>query len=264
MHFAQLITEPHNNGSLAQFSAWSNISSRIYIWLYITNYASYPNPTPIILKLGQTIQYLASHGVSGIFAEGSYLTSGGDMDAMKDYLVGRMLWDPGLNPDDVITEFLTGYFKAAAPYIREYLEIFQRSAAATGCRVGVHEYWNAPHLDPRSVIEAGTTFKTAVAATTPGTLERNSVDVAKLSVYYVAVIRWDELWGFAEGANLTWPLEPNRTAAWTEFSRIWNETGASSAMEGNFGLADIKKESMKAQGQLWAPTSCPPTCPCGD
>ena len=176
-----------------------------------------------------------------------------------------MLWDPTLDPDAVITEFLVGYFKSAAPYIREYLEIFQRSAEATGCKVGVHEYWNAPHLDPRSVIMAGASFKNAVAATERDTPERRRVEVAKLSVLYVAVIRWDELWGFAEGANLSWPLAPNNTAAWTEFASVWNYTGASSAMEGTFGLVRIKKEALKQGSQsVWMPISCPPTCPCGD
>ena len=40
------------------------------------------------------------------------------MDMLKNYVMGRMLWNVTLNPDDVISEFLTGYFGPAAPFIR--------------------------------------------------------------------------------------------------------------------------------------------------
>ena len=32
------------------------------------------------------------------------------MDTLKDYVMGRMLWNVTLDPDAVITEFLAGYF----------------------------------------------------------------------------------------------------------------------------------------------------------
>ena len=48
--------------------------------------------------------------VARVLQEGSYGTAGGDMDALKDYLVGRLLWDPTQNPQHLIDEFIVGYF----------------------------------------------------------------------------------------------------------------------------------------------------------
>ena len=100
---------------------WAAISNRTYIWNYVTSFGSYIQPFPNWYVLGPNIKYFADHGVRGIFEEGSYGTSGGDMDMLKDYVMGRMLWNVTLNPDDVISEFLTGYFGPAAPFIR-YVE----------------------------------------------------------------------------------------------------------------------------------------------
>ena len=58
--------------------------------------------------IGEDIKFWAKNGVKAIFAEGSYGTSGGDMDALKDYLIGRLLWDPSLEPQALIDEFLLG------------------------------------------------------------------------------------------------------------------------------------------------------------
>jgi hypothetical protein len=47
------------------------------------------------------------------------------MDALKDYVMGRMLWDVTLNPDALISEFLDGYFGTeAAPFVRLSVSVF--------------------------------------------------------------------------------------------------------------------------------------------
>ena len=97
---------------------WAAISNRTYIWNYVTSFGSYIQPFPNWYVLGPNIKYFANHGVRGIFEEGSYGTPGGDMDMLKDYVMGRMLWNVTLDPDDVISEFLAGYFGPAAPFIR--------------------------------------------------------------------------------------------------------------------------------------------------
>jgi hypothetical protein len=324
------LEHPQNAASLAQLRAWANVSQHLYIWGYDTNYASYPQPTPVWFALGPTIKTWVAHGVKGIFMEGSYGTSGGDMDALKDFVVGRLLWDPTLDPDALIDQFLGGYFgKAAAPHVRRYLDIFNASAYACGCRIGVHEYWSAPHLTPLAVIKGGAAFQAAVNATSarrppsacavalgalcgrnrsragadgcefcagqhsaalfaegctlsvvasfchappalmlqaPAAQARvynERLKVAQMSVYYVALIRWKELLAFATTQGLAWPFGNSFTAAWAEFASTWTRVGATMAMEGGFNLADIEKETQKAQ-KPWVAVTCPPTCPCGD
>ena len=136
---------------------WAAISNRTYIWNYVTSFGSYIQPFPDWYVLGPNIKYFADHGVRGIFEEGSYGTSGGeppryrwhlarillktpaiwlrtgDMDMLKNYVMGRMLWNVTLNPDDLISEFLTGYFGPAAPFIRSVERLFIPSLRLSFC-----------------------------------------------------------------------------------------------------------------------------------
>ena len=41
-----------------------------------------------------------SNGVRGIFQEGAYTGSGGEMCELKDYLLGRMMFDPSRNASE--------------------------------------------------------------------------------------------------------------------------------------------------------------------
>jgi hypothetical protein len=50
---------------------------------------------------------------SGVFEEGDDASAGGNMNALKNYVMARVLWDPSLNPDELIHAFLLGYYRSA-------------------------------------------------------------------------------------------------------------------------------------------------------
>lgn len=49
------------------------------------------------------------------------------MNALKNYVIARMLWDPTLDPDDLIDAFLRGYYRSAAPHIRHYMQVMHQA-----------------------------------------------------------------------------------------------------------------------------------------
>ena len=40
------------------------------------------------------------------------------MNALKNFVMARMMWDPSLNPSTLIESFLHGYYYSAAPHVR--------------------------------------------------------------------------------------------------------------------------------------------------
>ena len=50
---------------------------------------------------------------------------------MQDYVIANMLMDVTLDPDELISEFLTAYYKEAAPFVREYMDVMHGSIADT-------------------------------------------------------------------------------------------------------------------------------------
>ena len=54
------------------------------------------------------------------------------MEELKDYIMAEMLFDPTLDPDILIAEFLDGYYGSAAPFIRSYMDTMHASVNETG------------------------------------------------------------------------------------------------------------------------------------
>ena len=65
-----------------------------------TNFGDFISPFPNYFNLGPDVEYLVSNGVRGIFQEGAYTGSGGEMCELKDYLLGRMMFDPSRNASE--------------------------------------------------------------------------------------------------------------------------------------------------------------------
>lgn len=63
-----------------------------------------------------------------MFQQGSG-QSWSDLAELKQYLITKLLWDPGINADSVINRFIKGYYGNAAPYIREYYDLTSRQMA---------------------------------------------------------------------------------------------------------------------------------------
>lgn len=246
-------------------------SSTVYLPLsrnYVTAFDAYIQPFPNWYVLGPNIQYFAAHGVRGIFEEGSYGTSGGettrkcrlrpfpasirassmthsctasgDMDALKDYVMGRMLWNVTLNPDDLIEEFLSGYFGAAAPFIRVYMDTMHGAIADTSYYMHEGVPTDAPFLTPMAVITSAQAFQDALKVVTG--VKKSRVDIAKISIYYTTLLRWDEMQEFAKNESIPWPLEETKQAAWQEFTRMWNIIGIGSTREGSCNFTCFKDQ----------------------
>ena len=56
-----------------------------------------------------------------MFEEGAYRGPGGDSGLLNEYLIGKLLWDPSLNGQELIDGWLTAYYGPAAPYLSAYM-----------------------------------------------------------------------------------------------------------------------------------------------
>jgi hypothetical protein len=110
------LTDTTNKACSDQIIEWANVSSRIFIWDYVTNFNNFIQSFPNYYKMGADIKFFAAHHVTGLFSEGSYASAGGDMDVLKAYVVGNMLMEPGLDPSELISSWLAAYFGPAQPW----------------------------------------------------------------------------------------------------------------------------------------------------
>lgn len=133
---------------------WSRICDRVYIWDYVTNFANYVAPFPNFRVLRENMRFFAENYAVGMYPEGNYTSESGEFGELRAYLLGRLMWDPYMTEeayDGYMDDFLAGYYGAAAPYIREFID-FTLAASEDRC-FGI---WHEDPFDiiPREVYEA--------------------------------------------------------------------------------------------------------------
>ncbi len=103
---------------------WSKICSHLYIWHYIVNFAHYYVPFPNFRALSADLKFYKDIGVEGLFLQGmGHEGGGGEFSLLRPYYVMKLAWDPDQNPDEIIKDFLQGYYGTAWSPIWEYIKL---------------------------------------------------------------------------------------------------------------------------------------------
>lgn len=113
---------PKNAEFLRDLKAWSKLTDNLYVWDYNTNFRHYLMPFANIPALQADLKILRDHHVHSVYAQGAYQGWHGDMAELKNYLAAKWLWNPDLDRETLVVRFLKGYYGAAAPYVKEYLD----------------------------------------------------------------------------------------------------------------------------------------------
>jgi hypothetical protein len=172
--------------------AWSKITNQLYIWHYVTNFSHYLLPFPDFDELAADIPMYRKNGVVGIFLEGDFANGGGGENAeLRSYVMARLLWNPSLEVNSIIEEFMAAYFGKAARPMRAYFDLLHRQVRPAPRGKGQHMwiYTNpgASYLSQDFIAQALKLFREAETAANDDAT-RTRVRKARLSIDYVRLI----------------------------------------------------------------------------
>lgn len=114
-----------NKDFLKELKGWSSLSSNICVWDYCVLFKQYIAPFP---NFGATVQRLhtySSFGVKGVFEEGQYESEWGEFSELRQWILSKLLWDPGQNVDSLASLFIDNYYGDAAPDVFEFYKLTQ-------------------------------------------------------------------------------------------------------------------------------------------
>jgi hypothetical protein len=100
---------------------WGKIAKDIIVWDYVIQFNNLVSPFPNLHVLQPNLQFFADHGVNAMFEQGNREV-GGEFAALRAYMISKFMWNPYENADTVMNDFLRGYYGAAAPSIRSYID----------------------------------------------------------------------------------------------------------------------------------------------
>ena len=115
---------------------WGRASRHLQIWDYTTNFSNFLYPMPTEETLAVNMRTFRNGRVTLMFSEGCG-SSRAEFAELKTYLLGNLSWNPDLNVKSLTDRFFSGYFGAAAPFVREYYDRTRDLATRTGESFGI-------------------------------------------------------------------------------------------------------------------------------
>ncbi|MCK4990623.1 MAG: DUF4838 domain-containing protein, partial [Bacteroidales bacterium] len=129
--------DPQSRNFLEDLENWGEISDNIWVWDYVVHFHGYVSPYPNLHVLQPNIQLFAENNAGAMFQQGD-LYGGGEFSELKAYLIAKLLWDPYMDIDSVMTDFLTGYYGEAGIYIQQYIDILHDASEFYGGKLHHH------------------------------------------------------------------------------------------------------------------------------
>ena len=168
---------------------WGKITKDIIVWDYVIQFNHLLSPFPNLHVLQPNIQFFAKNGVNAMFEQGNREV-GGEFAALRSYVISKLLWDPYLDVDSVMNDFLFGYYGAAGKPIREYIDRMREELikGAKPLRIfGSPNEASATYLTPALIAKYNTLFDEAekLVAGSAEILER--VRIARLPLMYATM-----------------------------------------------------------------------------
>jgi len=118
---------------------WSKLTDDILIWDYTVQFRNYISPFPNLRVLQPNIQYFSGQGVDKMFQQGSG-KSFSEFVELRSYIIAKLLWDPDIDVDKVIDDFIEGYYGVTAPFIRRYIDLLHDNLIESGDGLSIYGY----------------------------------------------------------------------------------------------------------------------------
>ena len=238
--YIQPLDGEQNQKFAADIEGWSKIAKHLFIWDYTTNYNDYLGPHPNLRVLGPNVRFFVQHGAIGLFAEGE----GDDFCELKNWLLMRLMWEPSLDSEVLIDEFVRGYYgEAVAPLIKQYWDILIARAEESKIYLGCFGVTSAKWLDLATLNRVTAIMNQAVEAATrvygPDSIELSRLRKSKMGVDHVWLSRYYPLRCEAREQKLPFLGPKDPLAAAEEFMQLCKRFKTKAAVisqEKNFGL----------------------------
>ena len=173
---------------------WSELTDRIFIWHYGTNYRHYLGPNPNLDGLAKDIKYYADHNANGVMVQCNYQGHGGELAELRQYLCAQLLWDPTQDPMVIREDFCRGYYGNAWEVVIEFLAKMDEFSNTSN---HVFAVWEPQDIMPHDFQEGclKTLERAMMIADTPTV--KNRIEKLMLPFWYLYV-RYPETCGISK------------------------------------------------------------------
>lgn len=218
---------------------WAKISKQLFVWNYVTNFLFTMLPYPNWDGLAKDLRFFANNKVTGIFEQGDNFTNEvGDFVKLRAWLIGKLMWNPELDQDKLMEEFLNGYYGAAGPYLKKYIDLMQKSFLASNERLSSFQHFNHySFLNLDTMNEAQKLFDQAEASVKNDPVLAERLERDRISHELAWIYRYNALKQVAASQKRSFlgPVDPEKFVEYVDakshkynvanFMEQWDGTG---------------------------------------
>lgn len=179
----------HNRPFITDIEKWSKVAPNLYIWDYVVNFHQYVAPFPNFGVLAENIKTFKKYNAIGVMEQAQYQTLGGEFSDMKAWVLSKLLWNPNLDTNALVAQFIEDYYGAAASYVQQYFNLCQ-SLVKENTVMGIYIKESNPLYTDEFVDEARKILDAAKQAVASADEEmRLRVDLVCLQIDYMRMMR---------------------------------------------------------------------------
>jgi hypothetical protein len=227
-----LATGEQNAKFRADVEAWRAVAPRLYIWNYVTNFRHYILPHPNLRSLAPDIRFFVDSHAVGLFEQGDSGCSVGDFVQMRAWVLAHLMWNPALDENALIDEFLNGYYGAAGPRLRRYLDFREDAVAQSGAFLRCYMTDTSAWLSGEQLAQASALYAEAEAAVADQPELARRVRRERLALDHAWLQRWNSLVREAKLKGVPFPGPADPKALAEEFVQLANQYRAGQYREG--------------------------------
>lgn len=233
-----IASDPTSKSFRYDMEQWAKLTDNILVWDYIIQFKNLVSPFPNLHVLQPNIQYFVDNNVVALFEQGNR-ESGGEFADLRAYMISKLLWNPNLNVDSLITDFTNGYYGDAGVHIKDYISTLTANMTASGDELRI---FGSPcdavgsYLSPEKMAAYQAIFDSAEAsvASNPDYLYR--VQVARQPLYYAELEQacldpYAANGIYIKDNNGKWQVNPKYTAKLEQFVALCKKEGVSRLSE---------------------------------
>ena len=106
----------------AWFSRWQTLSPRMHLWIYPHQYRHPLAPMPSIRAVADNLRFFHERQAESVYVQQSIGCDRG-REPMRYWIFAKLMWNPGLDVEDLVRDFVWGTYGAAAPDVFAYEQL---------------------------------------------------------------------------------------------------------------------------------------------
>jgi hypothetical protein len=120
----------NNKKAVLDFNRWNKLVKTTNIWEYDCDYSNYFRVVPSLYSKCENLKFWKRKNVNGVMFLEVYGTRGGDQQALRAWVLSKILWNTKLDSDKLALDFCQGVFGKAAPEMYQYYQLVKKAGVA--------------------------------------------------------------------------------------------------------------------------------------